>query len=49
MFLVRIYNVPEDKFQEAIRTLRETRMGAHTLSLKKLHEVFYREFMFAFK
>ena len=49
VFLVRIYNLPEDKFQDVLTILESTRMGNENLSLKRLHEIFYREYMFAFK
>lgn len=46
-FLVRLYNVDEGRYREALRKLDLTLVRGERLSTMKLHEYFYQDFMFS--
>ena len=45
VFLVRLYDVREEGFQDALLLLSRTRVNGQRLTLEYLHDLFYQSFM----
>ena len=44
-FLVRLYDVREEGFQDGLLLLSGSRLDGQRLSLERLHDLFYESFM----